>query len=89
MTEEADAIEVNASPWPDQAWAGLRQIAPAVLAFAVGRHLIADDMATMLAVVGGFVWAFVASQLKTRKRANQLIAVAGSDAVPDAVARIK
>jgi len=82
-------IIVNDSPLPDQLWAGLRQVAPAVVAFMVGRHLIADDTVTMISVAGGVIWPIVAGQLKTRRRAQQLATIAASPQVPDSVARVK
>lgn len=82
-------IIVNDSPLPDQLWAGVRQVAPAIVAFLVGRHLIADDTVTVLSVAGGVVWPIVAGQLKTRRRAQQLATIAASPQVPDTVARVK
>ena len=86
---EQPPISVNASPLPDQLWAGLRQIAPAAMAFAIGRHWIADDMSILLGIAGGMVWPIVAGQLKTRHRAKQLASVANDPRVPDAVASVK
>lgn len=89
-TETAQTpIEANASPLPDQLWAGLRQIAPAAMAFAIGRHWIADDLSILLGVSGGMVWPIIAGQLKTRRRAVELATVAGSSKVPDSVAKLK
>jgi len=93
MTEptelEQEPIEANASPLPDQLWAGIRQVAPAVMAFAIGRHWIADDVSILLGVAGGMVWPIIAGQLKTRRRAVQLATVASSPEVPDHVAKLK
>lgn len=91
MTEETapQPIEAHASPLPDQLWAGLRQLAPAAMAFAIGRHWIADDLSILLGVAGGMVWPIVAGQLKTRRRAVQLATVAGSPKVPNSVAKLK
>lgn len=80
-------IEVHSSPLPDQLWAGLRQVAPAVMAFAIGRHWLTDDVSVLLGVLGAVVWPIVAGQLKTRRRAVQLATVA--DAAPDDVAVLR
>lgn len=85
---ETPQIEVSASPLPDQLWSGVRQMATAVIAFALGRHWIEGDTATMLGMVGGgaiIVWG----QLKTRHRATQLANIANDPRVPDAVAVAK
>lgn len=79
-------IEVHDSPLPDQAWAGLRQVAPAIMAFALGRHWLTNDVAILLGVAGGVVWPIIAGQLKTRRRAQQLTVVA--NAAPDHVAQV-
>ncbi len=86
---EAPQIEVNASPLPDQAWAAVRQIAPPVMAFLIGRHLISNDLAIMLGVVGAVIWPIVAGQIHTRHRATQLANIAADPRVPDAVAAIR
>ena len=86
---EQPQIEVNASPLPDQLWAGVRQLAPAMMAFAIGRHWVADDIAVFLGVVGGMIWPIVAGQLKTRHRAIQLATIAKDPRVPDAVVTTK
>ena len=80
-------IEVHSSPIPDQLWAGLRQLAPAVMAFALGKGWLDTDLAVLLGVAGGVVWPIVAGQLKTRRRAVELATVA--DAAPDHVARMR
>ncbi len=82
-------IEVHDSPLPDQAWAALRQLAPPVMAFLIGRHLIADDLAVLLGIAGAIVWPIVMGQLKTRERAQQLSTIAADPRVPDAVATTK
>jgi uncharacterized membrane protein len=84
-----DQIRANASPLPDQLWAGLRQLAPAAMAFALGRGWLESDVAVLLGVAGGMVWPIVAGQLKTRRRAVQLATVAASPEVPDHVAVLK
>lgn len=89
MSEELDTIVVNASPLPDQLWAGLRQIAPAAVAFAVGREWIPQDAVPLLAAGGLFIWPIVAGQLKTRRRAKQLATLAASPLVPAEMARLK
>jgi uncharacterized membrane protein len=82
-----DPITVHASPLPDQLWAGLRQIAPAVVTFALGKGWLDNDSAALLAVLGGVAWPIVAGQLKTRRRAQELAVVAS--AAPDHVATVK
>lgn len=82
-----ETIEVNSSPLLDQLWAGLRQIAPALVAFALGRGWLQSDEAVFLGVVGGVAWPILAGQLKTRRRAQQLATL--TDHVPDSVAVFK
>jgi len=84
-----DQILVNASPIPDQLWAAVRQVAPAIATFAIGRGWIADDVVVLMTVVVGVVWPIVVGQMKTRKRATQLATVAASPDVPEHVAAIK
>lgn len=69
---EDPPMVVNASALPDMLWAGVRQAAPPIMAFLIGRNLIANDVALMLGVLGAIVWPIVAGQLKTRHRATQL-----------------
>lgn len=82
-----DTIEVNGSPLPDQVWAGVRQIAPAFMAFALGKGWLDSDLSILLGAIGGVVWPIVYGQLKTRERAQQLAHVARS--APDCVAVVK
>ena len=82
-----DPIEVHASPLPDQLWAAVRQIAPAVMAFGIGKGWLDNDAAVLLGVLGGVAWPIVAGQLKTRRRAIQLAHVTAS--APDSVAVFK
>lgn len=82
-------IEAHDSPLPDQAWAALRQFAPAAMAFALGRGWLSDDLSILLGVLGGVIWPIVAGQLKTRRRAQELATVARSPRVPNEVARLK
>ena len=82
-----EPIQVNASPLPDQLWSGLRQIAPAAMAFALGRGWIPDDAAPLVAAIGLMVWPIVASQIKTRERSQNLATLA--QAAPDNVAVVK
>lgn len=82
-----ETIEAHASPLPDQLWAALRQLAPAVMAYAIGRGMLADDMAVLLGVLGGVIWPIVAGQMKTRRRAQQLAQLAG--AAPDHIGIVK
>lgn len=80
-------IAVNASPLPDQLWAAVRQIAPPITAFALGRGWIGEDVAGLIAAVLAIVWPIVAGQIKTRERAKQLATIAGE--VDDAVATVQ
>lgn len=90
MTEETtQPIEAHDSPLPDQAWAALRQFAPAVMAFAIGRGWLSDDLSILLGVLGGVVWPIVAGQLKTRRRATELAILARAPTTPDSLAVIK
>lgn len=82
-------IEAHSSPLPDQLWAGLRQIAPAVMAFALGKGWLENDMAVLLGVVGGVLWPIVAGQLKTRRRAIELATVAAHPSTPNDVAVLR
>lgn len=82
-------IEAHASPLPDQLWALVRQVVPPVVTFAVGKGWLDNDTAAMLGAVGVAVWAFVAGQLKTRRRAIELARIAGSNEVPSHVARLR
>jgi uncharacterized membrane protein len=82
-------VEVHPSPLPDQLWALLRQVVPPVATFAIGKGWLANDTAAMLGMVGAAVWAFVAGQLKTRRRAIELAQVAQSPEVPAHVARLR
>jgi len=86
-TLQQEPLEVHGSPLPDQLWAGLRQVAPPLLAFALGRGWVPNDIVPVVTVVGGVVWAIVAGQLKTRRRAKQLTALA--TVAPDNVAVLK
>ena len=82
-------IEAHASPLPDQLWAGLRQLAPAAMAFALGRGWLATDMAVLLGVAGGMVWPIIIGQMKTRRRAQELASVAANPDTPDHVAVLR
>lgn len=84
-----DQILVNASPIPDQIWAAVRQVAPAITTFAIGRGWLANDVAILLGVLGGVLWPIVVGQMKTRKRATQLASVAASPDVPEHVVALK
>jgi len=85
---EAPQIAVNADPMWDQLQAGVRQVVPIVIAFAMGRHWIEGDTATLLGAVIGF-GVIIAGQLHTRHRAKQLASIASDSRTPDAVAIIK
>jgi hypothetical protein len=90
MTQPApEPIEVNDSPLPDQLWAAVRQVAPPIMAFVIGKGWIGDDLAVLLGALGAIVWPIVAGQLNTRRRAQQLATVAASPRVPDSVAVLK
>ena len=88
-SNETPRIEVNGSPLPDQLWAALRQIAPPVMAYALGKHWIGGDLATLLGVAGAIIWPIVAGQIHTRHRATQLANIANDTRVPSEVAVIK
>jgi hypothetical protein len=90
MTDEPNQpIEVHDSPLPDQLWAAVRQVAPPIMAFVIGKGWIGDDLAILLGALGAIVWPIVAGQIKTRRRAQQLATVAASPRVPDSVAHLK
>lgn len=90
MTDETTPpIAVNSSPLPDQLWAAVRQIAPPIMAFVLGRGWIGNDVAVLLGAAGAIVWPIVAGQIKTRERAQQLASIAGDERTPDAVAVMK
>ncbi len=90
MTDDTmPPIAVNSSPLPDQLWAAVRQIAPPVMAFAIGKGWIGNDAGILLGSVGAIVWPIVAGQIKTRERAQQLTTIAGDARTPDAVATVK
>lgn len=86
----ADApVEAHASPLPDQLWALMRQVVPPLAAYAAGRGWLSDDTMLLLGATGAAVWAFVAGQLKTRRRALELASVAANPATPDHVAKLR
>lgn len=91
MTETAETspIQVNATPLPDQLWAAMRQIAPPVMAFAIGKGWIGNDVGILLGTVGAIAWPIIAGQIQTRERAKQLAVIAGDARTPDAVAVVK
>lgn len=90
MTDDTTPpIAVNSSPLPDQLWAAVRQIAPPVMAFAIGKGWIGNDAGILLGSVGAIIWPIVAGQIKTRERAQQLTMIAGDVRTPDAVATVK
>ena len=86
---EQTPIEVNENPIWDQLPSAGRSALVALTAFALGRHWIAGDTATIIGVMGGLVWPIVAGQIKIRHRAKQLVSVASDPRVPDAVAMLK
>jgi len=81
-------VLVNESPFPDMAWAFVRQIAPPAVTFALGRGWIEGDVGILLAGIGGAA-TIVYGQWKTWKRANQLSTIAASPETPDHVAQLK
>ena len=89
MTNSSEPILVNASPLPDQLWAAVRQAAPAVTTFLLAKGYIDNEMAALLAALGGVLWPIIVGQLKTRRRAQQLATVAASPEVPDHVLTLK
>lgn len=88
-SNETPRIEVNGSPLPDQAWSGVRALLLAGTSFALGRHWIEGDLATLIGVAVGVVLPIVSSQMKNRHRATQLANIANDKRVPDEVAVIK
>ena len=84
-TNETPQIEVNASPLPDQAWSAIRALVLAATAFALGRHWIEGDLATLIGTAVGIVLPIVSSQIKTRHRATQLANIAADPRVSEQV----
>lgn len=82
---EAPQIVAPDSPLPDQAASGARAGILALTAFALGRHWIAGDVATIITTMVGIVAPIVLSQLKTRHRATQLGNIGRDKRVPDSV----
>ena len=90
MAEDVqEPIEANPSPLPDQLWAALRQIAPPIMAYAIGKGWIQDDTAALIGALAAIAWPIIAGQLKTRLRAKQLATVAANPEVPAHVATLK
>ncbi len=73
--EVTPPIEIHGTPWPDQAWALLRQILPPIAAFLIGKGIIDDDTVGVISAVGLIVGPIIVGQLKTRLRATQLAIV--------------
>lgn len=82
-------IEAHATPLPDQIWAAFRQVVAPLTAYLLGRGIIDEELAALVAALVGIVWPIVAGQLKTRRRAVELTTVAASPLVPDRVARLR
>lgn len=93
----ADQVIVDdtlpSEPFVVQLWSGVRQFAPPIMAFVLGRGWIANDVAVVLGFGGAIAWPIVYGQLKARARAKQaivqkqaLIDIASSPRVPDSVA---
>jgi len=82
---ETPQIVTPDSPLPDQAVSAFRSIVLAATAFALGRHWIEGDLATLIGTAVGIVAPVVYGQMKTRHRAKQLIAVGNNPRVPDSV----
>ena len=90
MTDDTTPpIEVHATPLPDMLWAALRQIAPPIATFALGKGWIDNDLLILLTAIAGVLWPIVAGQLKTRERATQLATAASDPRVPDEVLTVK
>lgn len=85
---EAPQVIVNGDPLWDQLSAGIRQAGPPIIAFAMGRHWIEGDTATLVGTIGALAF-IVAGQIHTRHRAKQLANLANDPRVPDAVATVK
>lgn len=89
MTDEAAPILAHETPLPDMLWAALRQIAPPVATFALGKRWIDNDMLILLTALAGIVWPILAGQLKTRRRSRELATLAASPEVPAHLAQLK
>lgn len=93
MEEEIETttppIEAHSTPLPDQLWAALRQIVAPLTAYLLGRGIIDEEMAALVAALVGIVWPIVAGQLKTRRRAVELTTVAANPLVPSEIARLR
>lgn len=85
---EAPQIVVANDPTWDQLMAGIRQAGPPIIAFAMGRHWIEGDTATLLGSLAALAFV-VAGQLHTRHRAKQLANIANDPRVPNEVAVAK
>lgn len=83
----AEPIEVHESSTPDQLWSALRSVIVAVSAYATGRGWIGEDTVAMIIGVVGVLAPIVIGQLKTRRRALELAALAAK--VPDSVATLR
>lgn len=85
MNNETPQIVAPDSAVPDQIVAGFRAAVMAVTAFALGRHWIEGDLATLIGVLAGIIAPIVYGQIKTRHRAKQLMAIGNNPEVPDRV----
>lgn len=82
---ETPQIVAPDSPLPDQAWSAFRAVILAGTAFALGRHWIEGDVATVIGTIVGIVGPVVVSQMKTRHRAKQLGNIGRDPRVPEEV----
>ena len=82
-----DPIEVNSSAVAEQLWSGLRTVAVAGGAWALGRGYIAQDTLAFLGAAGAVLWGIGSAQIKTWQRSKKLITLAQQ--VPDHVAILK
>ncbi|WP_333835849.1 Pam3-gp28 family putative phage holin [Novosphingobium sp.] len=81
---EPAPILVPASALADQLWTALRQLIPPLVGFAVGRHWLANDTATLAAALATVLWPIVEEQRRTLRHNRSLVRLA--DLVPDSVA---
>lgn len=87
MSDNEKAPIVAPEPAMDQAISAFRSVVVIVTAFALGRHWIEGDLATLITTAAGIVLPVVYSQLKTRHRAKQLVTIRDDPRVPPEVVK--
>lgn len=75
-------IKVSRSPISEQAWLALRKIAPALVAFALARGWLTNDVSILLAIIGGAVWPIGHDQIAAWQRHPALAELADDPAIP-------